>query len=190
VDRRGGVQDLSVGEGEVRILIAGAGGQGILLMGKVLTYALLLEGNQVSWLPSYGAEVRGGTCKCMVVFSNEEVYSPYIFKPDYLIVMNEPSYRKYVKLIEKGKRIFYNSSLIKKEVLNSDLDNIGIEATKIAKDLGDIRIANMVMLGAFISHSGILKAERIYEVLPLFVKDKKLLKLDEEAFRKGLRING
>lgn len=172
----------------IKILIAGAGGQGILLMGKILAQALLSEGKQVTWLPSYGAEVRGGTCKCMVVTSNDEITSPYIFHPDYLIVMNEPSYLKYSTLVDAQGLIFYNHTLLSKEVLNPQLSNIKVKATEFALKIGEVKSANMVMLGAFIKHSGIVKFQTVIETLPQFVKREEILQLDKKAFKQGFNF--
>ena len=171
---------------ESKILIAGSGGQGILLLGKVLAHSLLSEGRNVSWLPSYGAEVRGGTCKCMVTASDDEIASPYIFKPDYLIVMNEPSYLKYSPLLDFRGLVFYNQTLIGKEVLNPALKNMPFPATDIALEIGDIRIANMVILGFFIKQSHIVQAETVKKILPDFIKNRKILELDRAALEKGL----
>lgn len=171
---------------ESKIIIAGSGGQGILLLGKVLARSLLSEGRNVSWLPSYGAEVRGGTCRCMIVASDAEIPSPYIFNPGYLIIMNEPSYLKYSPLLDSRGLIFYNQTLIKKEVLNPALKNMAFPATDIALEMGDIRIANMIILGFFIKHTHIVQAETVQKILPDFIKNKKILELDIAALEKGL----
>jgi len=185
MDRKRGNQGISDRTGEVKILFAGSGGQGILLMGKVLAQSLLLEGSQLSWFPSYGAEVRGGTCKCMVTVSTDEIASPYIIHPDYLIVMNEPSYVKYSSLLDSGGVIFYNQSLLEENVLNIVLDNVSIPATEIASEIGDVRCANMVILGCFIKHTGIVRIETVEQALPGLIKHKEILKFDIVALNKG-----
>ena len=173
---------------EVKIFIAGAGGQGILLMGKILARSLLLEGKNVSWLPSYGAEVRGGTCKCMVVASEDEISSPYIFHPQYLIVMNEPSYKKYSPLLDDEGLIFYNQTLVNKEALNPRLKNLALPATEVALKLGEIKTANMVMLSAFIKYSKLVQFDTLLYVLPQLVKNKEILQLDEKAIQEGFNL--
>ncbi len=186
MDKRRSNKNISLGESEVEILIAGAGGQGILLSGKVLSLGFLIEDKEVSWFPSYGAEVRGGTCKCMVVASESEISSPYITHPYYLIVMNEPSYNKYYPTLVEGGTIFYNQTLIKDDLLLGAKDkNIPVPATDIASELGDMRCTNMVMLGAFIKHTGILKPETLSSALDSFVKNEKILKIDKEALKRG-----
>ena len=185
MDRERSNQDISFRTSEVKILIAGAGGQGVLLMGRVLSQSFLLEEKQVTWFPSYGAEVRGGTCKCMVVSSNQEIASPYITCPDYLIVMNEPSYIKYSPSLEVKGVIFYNQSLLKENVLNAGIKNISISATETALKIGDIRCANMVMLGCFISRTKIVKIETVEEVLPVVIRHKETLGFNIEALRQG-----
>ena len=185
MDRKRGNQDISDRKSEVKILFAGAGGQGILLMGKVLAQSLLLEGSQLSWFPSYGAEVRGGTCKCMVTSSTDEIASPYIIHPDYLIVMNEPSYVKYTPSLDSKGVIFYNQSLLGENVLNTALNNVSIPATEIASEIGNVRCANMTILGCFIKHTGIVKIETVEQALPDLIEHKELLKLDIAALDKG-----
>ncbi len=185
MDGTGSRKDISPRQGEVRILIAGAGGQGILLLGRVLAQALLSRGREVSWLPSYGAEVRGGTCKCMLVTSPDEISSPYVFHPDYLLVMNEPSYRKYTPTLDSRGTVFYNRTLIPQEILDVKVSNIAVAATEIALDCGEIRTANMVMLGAFAKYSGIVELESLMQAFPLFIRRKEILELDREAIRRG-----
>ncbi len=185
MDRTKSYKNISPRQGEVKILIAGAGGQGILLLGRVLAQALLSDGKEVSWLPSYGAEVRGGTCKCMLVTSDEEISSPYVFHPDYLLVMNEPSYKKYVPALAPEGIVFYNRTLIPQDILDADISNIAVAATDIALDCGEIKTANMVMLGAFARHSGIVELEGLSEAFPLFIRRREILELDREAIRRG-----
>ena len=130
-----------------QILIAGFGGQGILFSGKLLTYKALSEGKELSWLPSYGPEMRGGTASCSVTISDESVGSPIIDNPDVLIVMNLPSLDKYEKTVKKGGVIFVDSTLIERKVVRDDVKVFYIPSTKIAQDMGTSNLANIVLLG-------------------------------------------
>ena len=130
-----------------QILIAGFGGQGILFSGKLLAYKALSEGKELSWLPSYGPEMRGGTASCSVTISDESVGSPIIDNPDVLIVMNLPSLDKYEKTVKKGGVIFVDSTLIERKVVRDDVKVFYIPSTKIAQDMGTPNLANIVLLG-------------------------------------------
>jgi len=130
-----------------QILIAGFGGQGILFAGKFLAYKGLMEDLQVSWLPSYGPEMRGGTANCNVILSESPVGSPIITAPDILIAMNLPSLMKYVDTVVPGGQIYLDSSLIDAKVARSDVDVFYIPATQMAKDNQIATLANMIILG-------------------------------------------
>jgi 2-oxoglutarate ferredoxin oxidoreductase subunit gamma len=142
---------------ECSIIIAGSGGQGILYLGKAIATAGMTEGREVTWIPSYGVEMRGGTANCTVIFSGEMIGSPLAFTPDMLIVMNTASAVKFQPRLKKGGLFFYDSSLIQTFDFRDDVVTVGIPATKIAGAFGSTRTANMVMLGAFVAKSGILK---------------------------------
>ena len=129
-----------------QILIAGFGGQGILFAGKFLAYKGLLEDLQVSWLPSYGPEMRGGTANCNVILSDDPVGSPIITDPDVLIVMNLPSLQKYVNAVVPGGQIYVDSTLISEKVERGDVQVYYIPATQMANDAGVPTLANMVMM--------------------------------------------
>ena len=149
-----------------QILIAGFGGQGILFAGKFLANKGLLEGRQLSWLPSYGPEMRGGTANCSVVLSDDPIGSPIVNKPDVLIVMNLPSLDKYENEVVPGGKIFVDSSLIERKVKRTDVDVYYIPATKLAQQNEIPTLANMIMLGKvmkeseFVSYDGIEDAVR------------------------------
>ena len=130
-----------------QILIAGFGGQGILFAGKFLANKGLLEGRQLSWLPSYGPEMRGGTANCSVVLSDEPVGSPIVNKPDVLIVMNLPSLDKYEDAVVPGGTIFVDSTLIGRKVRRADVRAFYLPATQLAQQNGISSLANMIMLG-------------------------------------------
>ena len=133
------------------ILIAGFGGQGILFAGKFLAYKGLIEGKQVSWLPSYGPEMRGGTANCSVIISDEPVGSPIVSNPDVLVVMNLPSLDKYERTVKKGGLIIVDETLISRKVARDDVNVCYIPATKLAADMGAPTLANIVMTGKLIS---------------------------------------
>lgn len=149
-----------------QILIAGFGGQGILFAGKFLANKGLMEGRQLSWLPSYGPEMRGGTANCSVVLSDEQIGSPIVTKPDVLIVMNLPSFDKYENAVVKGGKIFIDSALIGRKAVRDDVEVHYIPATQIANQNDIPTLANMIMLGKvmrecdFVSYEGIEDAVR------------------------------
>lgn len=148
-----------------QILFAGFGGQGILFSGKFLAYEGLLEEKQVSWLPSYGPEMRGGTANCSVIISDELIGSPIVTVPDILIAMNLPSYDKYEDTVPAGGMIFVDSSLIQREAKRSDVTTITIPATKLASDAGLDSLANMIMVGKVIKETGIIPYENVERAL-------------------------
>lgn len=130
-----------------KLLFAGFGGQGILFSGKFLAYMGLLAGRQVSWLPSYGPEMRGGTANCSVILSDEPVGSPIVGEPDILIAMNLPSLDKYEDAVVSGGRIFVDSTLISREVRRGDVTACYVPATRMADDNGMSSLANMILMG-------------------------------------------
>ena len=130
------------------IIIAGFGGQGLLFAGKVLAYGGLIENREVSWLPSYGPEMRGGTANCNVILSDTPVGSPIVQHPDILIVMNTPSLDKYESTVAPGGKIFVDSALITRKVSREDVEVFYIPATQMASDMNASGLANMILLGA------------------------------------------
>jgi len=173
-----------------RIIIAGAGGQGIMLLGKVLAEAALKEDKFVTWLPSYGAEVRGGSAYCMVVISDREIGSPYVQKADTLFIMNEPSLERFKnRLVDKGLLIV-NSSLANLKHIDKKAEVQGYPFTDIAVKLGNIRVANMVALGLFLAHKKILQIKNVTRVIEeITPADKKnLVEINQEALLKGVSL--
>jgi 2-oxoglutarate ferredoxin oxidoreductase subunit gamma len=156
-----------------QILIAGFGGQGILFSGKFLAYKGLMEELQVSWLPSYGPEMRGGTANCNVILSDDPVGSPIITEPDVLIAMNLPSLQKYVDSVVRGGQIYVDSSLIDAKVERDDVEVFYIPATQMAKDEGIGTLANMIILGHFLANNGNMTFEGVNEVVEKLVPPKK-----------------
>ena len=161
-----------------KILIAGFGGQGILFTGKALAFTGLKAGMEVSWLPSYGPEMRGGTANCSITLSDTPVGSPIVEKPDVLIAMNLPSLEKYYNETEKGGFVVYDSSLINKEDTRSDVTTVGIPATKLASDNGLDGLANMIILGKVIKVSQVLTLQQIKDSLAQMVPAKKAALLE------------
>ena len=170
-----------------KILIAGFGGQGILFTGKALAYTGLKAGKEVSWLPSYGPEMRGGTANCSVTISDEPIGSPIVDKPDLLIAMNLPSLEKYYDETEKNGYIIFDSSLITKQDTRDDVITVGIPATKMASDNGLDGLANMIILGKAIKETDLLTLEQIESSLSQMVPAKKaeLLKNNIRAIELG-----
>ena len=148
-----------------QIIIAGFGGQGLLFSGKVLAYAGLAENRQLSWLPSYGPEMRGGTASCTVILSDEPIGSPIVDHPNVAMVMNNPSLDKYEGLVAPGGKLFLDSALISRKVLRDDIDVYYIPATQLAKEMGAPTLANMILLGALINETGCVSAEHLEEGL-------------------------
>lgn len=170
-----------------QILIAGFGGQGVLFAGKCLAYEGLFENKQVSWLPSYGPEMRGGTANCSVILSDEPVGSPIVSNPDVLIAMNLPSLDKYENDVVKGGKIFVDSALISKKVSRTDVSAYYIPATQIANDLGLPTLANMIILGKMIKETGIVAFDSAVEAMKkvVSVKHADLLEANIKALKTG-----
>jgi len=165
---------------QTEIIIAGFGGQGVLFGGQLLTYAAMDEGKEVTWIPSYGPEMRGGTANCTVVISDEEIGSPMVSNPQAAIVMNLPSLDKYEPLIKPGGVLVINESMVDRKPLRKDINVVMVKANDIAEKLGDRRLSNMVMLGALIANLPVLPQESIKKALEghLPARHKKLLPLN------------
>lgn len=162
------------------IIIAGFGGQGILSAGRLLAYAGMLENKNVSWLPSYGPEMRGGTANCHVVISDQPVGSPILNTASTLIVMNGPSLEKFEELVEAGGLIITDSSLVDRTVQRKDLEVFTIPATQMASDMGNTTYANIILLGKFISRTGIISVENFEKALKSVLPPKKHYLIPEE----------
>lgn len=156
-----------------QILLAGFGGQGILFSGKFLAYDGLVEEKEVSWLPSYGPEMRGGTCNCSVILSDTKIGSPIVLNPDILIAMNLPSLDKFENEAVPGAQIFVDSSLIERKVTRTDVEAYYIPATKMADDEGIRGLANMIMIGYMMKKSGIIPYENVEKIMSKVVPAKK-----------------
>ncbi len=169
-----------------RIIIAGSGGQGIMLLGKVLAEAAMRQDKHVTWLPSYGAEVRGGTAHCMLVISEKEIGSPYVDKADGLIIMNAPSVGRLRSRIKKNGLWVVNSSLAKLEEIEG-ASLLQYPFTDLAVELGNIKVANMLALGCFVGQSKVVSLETIAGVIRDFAPAGKeeLVRINLAALKKG-----
>ena len=175
-------------------VMAGFGGQGLLFSGKVLAYAGLIENRELSWLPSYGPEMRGGTCNCSVIISDEPVGSPIIAHPNVLMVMNEPSLDKFEDSVAPGGTVFVDSSLISRKVRRSDVDVVYIPATQMATAMEAASLANMIILGAIVEKLGCVRPETVVDALKHTISARKANLLDlnlkaVEAGREFIRSN-
>ena len=152
-----------------QLLIAGFGGQGVLFAGKFIAYKGLQEGRELSWLPSYGPEMRGGTANCSVILSDDPVGSPIVSHPDVLIAMNLPSLDKYEDAVVPGGMIFVDSTLIERKVKRTDVKVFYIPSTALAQSIGAPTLANMIMVGKFIKESGAVEYENLETALKKIV---------------------
>ena len=163
------------------ILICGFGGQGILFAGKLLAYGGMEAGANISWLPSYGPEMRGGTANCSVIISDASVGSPIVNKPNLLIAMNLPSYDKFEPAVQPGGKAFVDSSLITRKAARADVETFYIPATQMAADRGLTGLANMIMVGKFIRETAAVDYARIRDCMAKVVPERK-----KDLFEKNL----
>lgn len=172
------------------IIIAGFGGQGVLLMGRLIAQAGMLEGKHVAWMPSYGPEMRGGTANCTVIVSSEEVASPVVPNPITLIAMNQPSLDKFEPMVVKDGIIVVNQSLVSRDISRDDIQVAKVPANDIANELGNLRVANMVALGTYIAKSKSVKMETIFDALEQILdkRQEKIIALNKEALKRGEKI--
>ncbi|WP_026476492.1 2-oxoacid:acceptor oxidoreductase family protein [Alkaliphilus transvaalensis] len=171
-----------------KVILAGFGGQGVMSMGQLLTYAGMIENKQVSWLPSYGPEMRGGTANCAVIVSKSPVGSPIITTDaTAALVLNLPSLLKFEDSIVANGNLLINSSLIEEKAKRSDLNAYYIPANDIANEIGNSRVANMVMLGAYLELTKVVSVDSVIEALKkVFGPDKQhLVPLNKEALDRG-----
>lgn len=173
------------------ILIAGFGGQGVLFAGKLLVYQGLIEDKHVSWLPSYGPEMRGGTANCSVIISDMPVGSPIVDHPDVLIAMNLPSLDKYEKTVAKGGKIFIDSTLIERKAERTDVDVFYVPATQMAADSGATALANMVILGKMMHETNCVDHSDIQAAVEKVVsaRHKDMMDLNLKALELGYSYN-
>ncbi len=173
----------------IRSVFAGFGGQGVLSMGLNLAQAAMMEGKHVTYLPSYGAEMRGGTANCTVVVSDEEIASPVASSLDFVVVMNQPSLIKFQNQVESGGVLFINSSLVEADSMRGDIELIRVAANEIAEKMGSPRSANMVMLGAFCKKANLVAMDTLVEGLKVTLGSKKaLLDTNKKALMTGYEL--
>ena len=169
------------------ILLAGFGGQGVLFAGKFLAYKGMVQGKQLSWLPSYGPEMRGGTANCSVILSDTPVGSPIITNPDVLVAMNLPSLQKFVDAVVPGGKIILDSTLIDAKVERDDIEVFYVPATQLAKDAGFATLSNMILTGKVLKEIDIVAFEGNEETLKSFIPAKKagLIDMNLKALQIG-----
>ncbi len=176
---------------EKGIVIAGSGGQGILFLGRLIAHSAMLSGMEVTWFPSYGAEMRGGTANCTVVISDEMVGSPVISKIDYLIVFNEQSFKKFFPRLKDEGMVFLDSTNMKDEIMK-DKRIICVPSIGLSASTGNPKLANMVMLGAFLKKTGIVSIESVIDALNEItsVSRRSTINTNIELIRKGMDFIG
>lgn len=168
------------------IIMAGFGGQGVMLMGQLLTYAGMIENKKVSWIPSYGPEMRGGTANCSVIVSDEPIGAPIVTDPTLVVAMNLPSLDKFEPLLKPGGTLIINSSLIKRDAKRTDITVHQLPANDIADELGNTRVANMVILGAVVAATGAVSNESLAKAFAkMFAKKPELFAINEQAIKAG-----
>lgn len=168
------------------VIIAGFGGQGVMLMGKILAYAGMEEGKEVSWFPSYGPEMRGGTANCTVVIADRPVGSPVVERPRTVLAMNLPSLDKFEPQLRPGGLLIINSSLIHRGSKRKDVKEVLVAANEIANEMKNPRGANMVALGAFVGATGILSLETVTGIVrKTFESRPKMVNANVEALKRG-----
>jgi 2-oxoglutarate ferredoxin oxidoreductase subunit gamma len=172
---------------QTEVIFAGFGGQGVLFAGQLLAYAALDAKKEVTWIPSYGPEMRGGTANCTVVVADEEIGSPLVRNPKAAIVMNLPSLDKYEPMVASGGVLIANSSLTNREAQRDDLDCVFLPANDIAEEIGNKRLINVVMLGALLAKLPVLSFDAIEAALEKHLPErhKRLLPMNLEALQRG-----
>jgi 2-oxoglutarate ferredoxin oxidoreductase subunit gamma len=173
----------------IKIIFAGFGGQGVLSMGLNLTQAAMLDGKFTTYLPSYGAEVRGGTANCTVSISDSEIASPIASSPSFVVAMNQPSAIRFQNKIQSGGLFFINSTLVTEPPGRGDIEIVNVPANAIAEKMGSVRSANIVMLGAFIKKTNLVRIESLIEGLNVALKgNQKLITINREAINAGYAL--
>jgi 2-oxoglutarate ferredoxin oxidoreductase subunit gamma len=171
------------------IIFSGFGGQGALFAGQLLAYAAMDAGRNVTWIPSYGPEMRGGTAHCTVIVSDTPIGSPLVRRPTNVVALNNPSVEKYEPLLASGGNLIYNASLVTYPIGRGDIQAVAIPASEVAAELGDGRLLNMVMLGALLEQADILPIECVERALVDHLPARRdLLELNTRALRRGAEI--
>jgi len=170
------------------VIVSGFGGQGALFAGQLLTYAGMDAGYQVTWIPSYGPEMRGGTAHCTVIISDDPIGSPIIRNPTAAIVMNPPSMEKYEPLIKPGGVLVANSTLVRERSERKDISVVYVPANDVAAELGNVKMANVVLLGALLATRPILTAEAIKQAMEDHIPQhrKQIIEPNKRALDRGI----
>ncbi len=173
-----------------KAIFAGFGGQGILMMGYTLAQAAMKENKQVTYLPSYGAEVRGGTAHCTVSVGDEEIASPIASSPEFLVAMNSPSLDRFQGVLRKGGHCLLNTSLVHKKATRDDIHVYEVPVSELAEKMGDLRTANMIMLGAFLKVSSMAEVDTVMELIAETFKRKNpsVTEMNQKALRTGYEL--
>ena len=171
------------------IMIAGFGGQGVMAIGKTLAEAGMKEGKDVSWLPSYGPEMRGGTANCYVVISDDDIGAPLGDQMDDLIVMNDPSLSKFLYKLVPGGTLYINSSIVKSEITRTDIKVVKAPVTELALEMGSAKVLNIIMLGVYVGYTQVVPEDVVWRTIEhkLGIKPA-LLPLNRQAFELGLKL--
>lgn len=168
-----------------KIMVAGFGGQGVILIGQMIAYAAMYDGKEVTWMPSYGPEMRGGTANCSVIVSDKKISAPVIAEggATAVVAMNQPSLLKFESLLATGGKLFVNTSLIEAKPVRTDIQVVNVDANELAVGLANLKVANMVMLGAIVRETGVVSIQAIEQVMEKqFTGSKaKLLPLNKQA---------
>ncbi|MCC6397703.1 MAG: 2-oxoacid:acceptor oxidoreductase family protein [Bacteroidetes bacterium] len=174
------------------VLIAGFGGQGVLSMGMTLAYAGMIEGREITWMPSYGPEMRGGTANCIVILSDQRINSPIVTTFDTVIALNQPSLDKFEKAVKPGGLLLYDSTSIITPPTRTDIQVSGIPAGDEAVKLGNTKVLNMIALGAFLDRSHVMDMSAILKALRKVLPERyhHLLPVNEQALRRGAELAG
>jgi len=170
-----------------KTIFSGFGGQGVLSMGFTLANAAMYEGRYVTYLPSYGVEVRGGTANCTIVISDEEIASPVASDPEFVVVMNQPSFARFQSVIQSGGLLCVNSSIVDISSARGDIEILAVPTSELAEKLGTIKVANMIMLGALIKASNAISFDFLIKNLTEILGEgkAKLIKLNKDALELG-----
>ncbi|MDD5245219.1 MAG: 2-oxoacid:acceptor oxidoreductase family protein [Syntrophorhabdaceae bacterium] len=171
----------------IKTIFSGFGGQGVLSMGFTFANAAMLEGKYVTYLPSYGVEVRGGTANCTVVVSDEEIASPVASEPEFVVAMNQPSFARFQSILPSGGLICVNSSIVNTTSVRGDIEVLTVPTSELAEKMGTIKVANMIMLGAFLRASNIVSFDFMLKHLQEILGEgkAKMIKLNREALETG-----
>jgi len=172
---------------QTEVIVAGFGGQGVLFTGQLLSYAAMDEGKEVTWIPSYGPEMRGGTANCTVVIADEEIGSPLVRNPKAVIAMNLPSLDKYEPSLQAGGLLVINGSMVNRAVARKDIRSVVVPANEIAEELGDRKLTNMVLLGALLGNLEVIPLDALKKALKEHLPERhhKLLPLNYQSLEKG-----